>query len=97
MSSCGGSFSENITYIEQSAITSLSTNPCTYRICPCSSNICRIRYDFSVRLNQYLFHLTWRRINLLHFQSFTLAGPPTATAIETVAAPITATESEYWI
>jgi len=43
---CGGSSSENQTYIVQSSVTSL-TSPCTYSICPCSTNICRIRYDFT--------------------------------------------------
>ena len=40
--SCGESSSENVTYLSQSSVTSL-TSPCTYTICPCSSNICRIR------------------------------------------------------
>ncbi len=44
----GGSASENSTYIIQSATTTMSTSPCTYTICPCNSNICRIRFDFSV-------------------------------------------------
>merc|ERR1712050_363095 len=43
--SCGGSASENQTYIVQTSVTSL-TSPCIYSICPCSTNICRIRYDF---------------------------------------------------
>jgi len=42
--SCGGSASENQTYIIQSTVTSL-TSPCSYTVCPCSTNICRIRYD----------------------------------------------------
>jgi len=44
--SCGRSSSENVTYISQSSVTTL-TSPCTYTICPCSSNICRIRFDFT--------------------------------------------------
>merc|ERR1711971_1003251 len=44
--SCGGSASQNQTYLVQSSVTTL-TNPCTYTICPCSSNICRIRFDFT--------------------------------------------------
>jgi len=44
--SCGDSSSENQTYLVQSSTTSL-TSPCTYTICPCSTNICRIRFDFS--------------------------------------------------
>merc|ERR1712223_2254522 len=43
--SCGGSASENQTYLVQSSVTSL-TSPCTYTVCPCSTNICRIRFDF---------------------------------------------------
>jgi len=44
--SCGGSASENQTYLVQSSVTTL-TSPCSYTICPCSSNICRIRFDFT--------------------------------------------------
>merc|ERR1711935_354981 len=43
---CGASSSENQTYLVQSLTTSL-TSPCTYTICKCSTNICRIRFDFS--------------------------------------------------
>merc|ERR1711899_190351 len=44
--SCGGSSSENQTYLVQSSVTSL-TSPCTYSICKCNTNICRIRFDFT--------------------------------------------------
>merc|ERR1719219_91603 len=44
--SCGGSASENNTYLVQSSVTSL-TSPCTYTICPLSTSICRTRFDFS--------------------------------------------------
>merc|ERR1712179_43650 len=44
--SCGGTASENQTYLVQSSVTSL-TSPCTYKICKCSTNICRIRFDFT--------------------------------------------------
>merc|ERR1719291_172839 len=44
--SCGGSASQNQTYLVQTSVTTL-TNPCSYTICPCSSNICRIRFDFT--------------------------------------------------
>ena len=43
---CGGSASDNNTYIEQSSVSTLATNPCVSKICPCSTNICRIRFDF---------------------------------------------------
>merc|ERR1739844_185941 len=44
--SCGKSSSENQTYLVQASATSL-TSPCTYTICKCSTNICRIRFDFT--------------------------------------------------
>merc|ERR1719362_1489130 len=44
--SCGGSASENQTYLVQSSVTTL-TSPCSYTVCKCSTNICRIRYDFT--------------------------------------------------
>ena len=49
LSSCGGSSSENNTFISQSSVTSLSS-PCLYTICRCSTNICRIRFDLNVCL-----------------------------------------------
>ena len=45
---CGGSASENSTYIVQASATAVSS-PCTYTICPCSTNICRIRFDLTVK------------------------------------------------
>ena len=44
---CGSSNSENNSYIVQAGATSIS-NPCKHTICPCSTNVCRIRYDFTV-------------------------------------------------
>ncbi len=44
---CGGMTNENCTFIVQAASTAID-NPCTYTICPCGSNICRIRLDFNV-------------------------------------------------
>merc|ERR1719330_1215133 len=44
--SCGGSASENQTYLIQSSVTTL-TSPCKYTICPVSTDICRIRFDFT--------------------------------------------------
>ena len=47
---CGGSSSDNNTYIVQSSTTSSpsgTSNSCVYTICPCSTDICRIRYDFT--------------------------------------------------
>eukprot|EP00095_Tigriopus_kingsejongensis_P007971 maker-scaffold135_size322082-snap-gene-2.13 protein:Tk07971 transcript:maker-scaffold135_size322082-snap-gene-2.13-mRNA-1 annotation:"hypothetical protein KGM_18655" len=42
---CGGSSSENCTYLTQTSTT--SSGSCVYNICKCSSNICRIRLDFT--------------------------------------------------
>ena len=39
---CGGTSSENATYI----INTSPTESCSYTICPCSDAICRIRFDF---------------------------------------------------
>jgi len=46
---CGSTSSENCTYLMQSATDTLTDNHCTYTICRCNSNICRIRLDFTVR------------------------------------------------
>jgi len=45
--SCGKTSSENNTYLVQSATTTAPATPCNYQICPCSTDICRIRYDFT--------------------------------------------------
>jgi len=43
------SSSQNITFIEQTSISDPSsfTAGCQYTICPCSSDVCRIRFDFN--------------------------------------------------
>lgn len=43
---CGDTAAENSTYIVQASATAV-TSPCTYTICKCSNNICRLRYDFT--------------------------------------------------
>ena len=43
---CGGSASQNQTYIVQASATAVSS-PCTYTICKCSTSICRIRFDLT--------------------------------------------------
>ena len=48
--SCGGTSSDNNTYIVQASTTTAPATPCTYKICPCSSDICRIRYDFTTNV-----------------------------------------------
>jgi len=43
---CGGSSSDNNSYIVQASVTTLGTN-CKYTICPTHSSIKRIRFDFN--------------------------------------------------
>eukprot|EP00095_Tigriopus_kingsejongensis_P001496 maker-scaffold124_size330879-snap-gene-2.10 protein:Tk01496 transcript:maker-scaffold124_size330879-snap-gene-2.10-mRNA-1 annotation:"AGAP009769-PA" len=43
---CGSTSSENCTYLTQTSTTANTISPCTYTICPCDSNVCRIRFDF---------------------------------------------------
>ena len=45
---CGSTARDNCTYLVQSAFTTGLQVPCTYSICKAGSNICRIRYDFTV-------------------------------------------------
>eukprot|EP00095_Tigriopus_kingsejongensis_P007868 maker-scaffold127_size327531-snap-gene-0.7 protein:Tk07868 transcript:maker-scaffold127_size327531-snap-gene-0.7-mRNA-1 annotation:"PREDICTED: uncharacterized protein LOC101744434" len=42
---CGSTSSENCTYLTQTSST--TTASCVYNICKCSSDICRIRFDFT--------------------------------------------------
>ncbi len=46
---CGGTSSENCTYITQTSTTSspVTSGSCEYTICKCDSDICRIRFDFT--------------------------------------------------
>ena len=43
----GGSSAENCSYMVQDSATDIKS-PVTYTICPSSSKICRIRFDFKV-------------------------------------------------
>ena len=66
---CGGSAAENCTYIVQATTTTL-TSPCTYKICPCNTNICRIRFDFQVSNWTGRSCLTWlRRLPCLNYSN----------------------------
>ena len=51
----GGSSSLNQSYMVQTASTSLTTGSMQYTICPCSEDVCRIRFDFTVK------KLIWKR------------------------------------
>jgi len=43
----GGSSSLNQSYMVQDASTTVAQGTMTYTICPCSSDVCRIRFDFT--------------------------------------------------
>jgi len=43
----GGSSSLNQSYMVQTASTALTTGSMQYTICPCSDDVCRIRFDFT--------------------------------------------------
>ncbi|XP_023330828.1 uncharacterized protein LOC111703186 [Eurytemora carolleeae] len=44
---CGTTISQNNTYHIISSFTAATTaSPCTYTICPCNTNICKLRLDF---------------------------------------------------
>ena len=47
---CGIRTSENISYFLQSSDQSELTSPCSYTLCKCVPDICRIRLDFIVSL-----------------------------------------------
>lgn len=51
---CGSTSSQNNTYLVQTSVSSNSLSPCVYDICKCGSNICRIRFDFTVSAKIYL-------------------------------------------
>ena len=85
---CGSRTSENCTYLVQPATTSTpSVDPCTYTICKCSPNVCRIRFDFNASPVKWhsVFHILLRV--WIWFQTFQIAGPAvgTTTAVATGA------------
>ena len=44
----GGSSSLNQSYMVQDASTTVAQGVMMYKICPCSTDVCRIRFDFTV-------------------------------------------------
>ena len=50
----GGTSSLNQSYMVQASTTSLATGSMTYMICPCSNDVCRIRFDFTVSIRDEL-------------------------------------------
>jgi hypothetical protein len=43
---------ETFYYTETTSLTS----PCTYKICPCNTNICRLRLDFVVSTHYFYYY-----------------------------------------
>ena len=50
----GGSTSLNQSYIVMASSAATAAGAQSYKICPSSSDVCRIRFDFTVRL-RYIF------------------------------------------
>jgi len=44
---CGSTSSQNNTFLEPSDSEKSDVGECTYTICPCSTDVCRIRYEFT--------------------------------------------------
>ena len=59
----GDSTSLNQSYIYQASSTSLGVGSRQYTICPCSSDVCRIKFDFTVK-NYSLLNLILQLILL---------------------------------
>ena len=53
---CGGKSSDNCTYLVQDQTNSPTNSKCDYTICPASTETCRIRFDFNVRLVLSRYH-----------------------------------------
>ncbi|TRY61834.1 hypothetical protein TCAL_13320 [Tigriopus californicus] len=90
---CGGTSSENCTYLQQSG----SSNPCTFTICKCSSNICRIRLDFVVYLGFFSFSIAGPSVGTTSVRAFSMNGGAigdcttdtfSVTAPESVSSPV---------
>ena len=65
---CGDTSAENYVFLTKP--TTLTSNAqCSFKICPCSNNICRIRYDFMV--SNYRGH----EISHFHVDPFSINVP----------------------
>ena len=81
---CGGSSSQNATYI----INTSPTASCTYSICPSSTGICRIRYKFiKMQYNHFLKELTYSLLLRFDFETFEMSDPVTGSV--STSAPTT--------
>ena len=71
----------------QTATTTPTTGTMQYTICPCSSDVCRIRFDLTVNISIIGFKQFFNHFNtftsyfsydiqlIIYLQSFMLAGP----------------------
>ena len=71
----------------QAATTSPTTGTMQYTICPCSSDVCRIRFDLTVNISIIGFKQFFNHFNtftsyfsydiqlIIYLQSFMLSGP----------------------
>ena len=84
--SCGTTIRDNCSYLVQSAITTGLTIPCKYSVCRVGSNVCRIRYDFTVKKNLDIFFVSvaaMKKYLLYSLQIFALTGPAVGTTVAT--------------
>ena len=51
---CGGTTSENCTYLSLASTAAVAGTSCTYTICPASSTVSRIRLDLTVNFKFYI-------------------------------------------
>ena len=82
---CGATSNENCTYLTTS--TTVTSGLCSYTICKCSTDVCRIRFDFMVNSFCPIFrpHFTYYQFS----QTFTIAGPELGTTTATGTAAMT--------
>ena len=68
--SCGTTVRDNCSYLVQSALTTGLEIPCSYSVCRLGSNICRIRYDFTVSYSKLWSWLIKKIYFTLKFSDF---------------------------
>ena len=67
----GGTTSLNQSYIVQASSNSLGVGSREYTVCPCSSDVCRIRFDFQVHyFNDIMkYRLFWIKLIMIYIAS----------------------------
>ncbi len=70
----------------ETSVSSTSPSPCTYTICKCSSNVCRIRLDFNVSTILFMTYYACKISYTLSFwQTFNIGGPVAGTVVTAAA------------